>query len=177
MENVFYQFNKLSNIMITFLMSIMLLGCILYTKTKVFKGTEREIRLYGMLMGMNRLDIIIIAIQFIQAITFTYAAIIKQVDVKLYAIMLAITTGFYVLYKIRSIFFESMSLLTQIIAIYLNQTLYQYTIETKENPFVQVLQVILTTFMILYAIYAFLTHLDGVIQQNKNVRRNTSEKT
>ena len=176
MEALFYQFNKLSNIIIIFLILIITTGITLYFKVKSFKGTEKEIKLYGMLMGMNRMDIIILAMQIIQAIAFEYSAIVKQVDIKLYAVLLVITSGFYILYRLRSFLFEIINLAMQVVAMYLNKTLYQYSIETESNTFIQALQIILSTFMILYAIYAFITHLDGIIKQNKNVRRNTSEK-
>ena len=128
MEALFYQFNKLSNIIIIFLILIMTIGITLFFKVKKFKGTEKEIKLYGMLMGMNRMDIIILAMQIIQAIAFGYAAIVKQVDIKLYAVLLVITSGFYILYRLRSFLFEIINLAMQVVAMYLNKTLYQYSI-------------------------------------------------
>lgn len=176
METLFYQFNKISNIIVIFLILTLAIGIILYYKVRTFRGTEKEIKIYGMLMGMNRIDMIILAMEEIQLITFCYAAITKDVDVKLYGIMLVITSIIFILYRFRSILFETINFICCVIAIYLNKTLYQYRIEVEENPMIKLLQTVLITFMILYGIYAFLYHLDGIIKKNKNVRRNTSEK-
>lgn len=171
---LFKEFMELSNIIVIFLIVTMLSGLVLYFKTRNFSGTKSEIKLYGIFSGMENIDVIILAFSMIQFIVILYAAIIKQVDIKLYGILIAFISAIIILYRLRNILLELFSLVAQVVAIYFNQMLYQYRIEVEDNFSIKLIQVVLIIFIILYAVYSFLVHIESIVKKNKNVRRNKS---
>lgn len=171
---LFKEFMELSNIIVIFLIVTMLSGLVLYFKTRNFSGTKSEIKLYGIFSGMENIDVIILAFSMIQFIVICYAAIIKQVDIKLYGIIIAFISAIIILYRLRNILLELFSLVAQVLAIYFNQILYQYRIEVEDNFSIKLIQVVLIIFIILYAIYSFLVHIESIVKKNKSVRRNKS---
>ena len=174
---LFKEFMELSNVIVIFFIFTMLFGLIIYFKTKKFTGTKSEIKLYGIFSGMENIDVIIFALSMIQFIVICYAGIVKQIDIKLYGIIIAIISSLIILYRLRNILIELLSFAAQIVAIYFNQMLYQYRIEVEDTTIVKCIQLVLTIFIILYAIYSFLVHIESIVKKNRNVRRNkASEK-
>lgn len=171
---LFKEFMELANIIVLFLIVTMLSGLVLYFKARNFSGTKSEIRLYGIFSGMNNIDVIILSFSMMQFIVICYAGIVKQVDIKLYGIIIAFLSTIIILYRLRNVLIELFSLGAQIVAIYFNQMLYQYRIEVEDNMVVKAIQFVLIIFIILYATYSFLVHIESIVKKNKNVRRNKS---
>lgn len=176
MNIVFKHFIELSNIVVLFFLVVIILAIIFYIITRKFKATDKEIRLYGIFLGMRNIDIIILSFMLIQTIAIFYCSIVKKVDIQLLAIMLAITYFLIIIYNIKGIITEILSLSAEVIAIYFNKMLYQYRIGVEDSLLIKSIQIILTIFIILYSIYMFLAHLEVIVKKNENVRRNkTSE--
>lgn len=174
---LFRELLQLSNIITIFCVTTLIIGIIFYIKTDSFKGTPTEIKLYGMLSSMRNIDAIILAFSMIQITVICYAAIAKEIDLKTYGIIIAITSAILILYNIKSLLIELLSLGAQIVAIYFNQMLFKYRIQVTDDIAVRIIQAVLIIFIILYAIYSFLLHIESITKKNINVRRNqTNEK-
>ena len=177
MGTLFRELLEFSNIIIIFCVLTVLIGIVIYLRLSEFKNTNKEIRLYGMLTGMRNIDVIILAFSMIQITVISYVAIMKQIDLKIYGLIIVIISVILILYNIKSIFMELFSIIAQIIAIYFNQILYKYRIEVGDSLAIHTIQIVLTIFIIMYAIYSFLLHIEGITKKNINVRRNkTHEK-
>ena len=171
-----YQFVKVSNIIAIFVICTTILGIILYNKTKKINEKDKQIKTYGIFMGMKNIDIIMLSLINIEFITVCNAAISKNIDIKLYSTIIIIISTLFIIYKFKTIINQSINIAVQIIALYLNKIIYQYRIEVEKTPIVNLIQQVLTILIIMYAIYAFLIQLEEIIKTKKQKQKNKKPK-
>lgn len=177
MGELFRQYTDISNVVVAFLITTMIFYIILLLITKKFDGKTNQIKIYGIFTGMEDVESIMLAFILMQLVTVICGAVTQINDLRVYIIILTITSLAYILYNFKKIIIEAVSLILQLIALYLNMNLYKYRMEVENLPYIKSIQIVLITFIILYSIYLFLIHLEGIVKKNKNVRRNrASEK-
>ena len=178
-----YQFVKVSDIIVIFVIYTTMLGIILYNKTRKVNGRDNQFKLFGVFMGMKNIDIVMLSLINIEFITVCNAAVIKNIDIKLYLTILIIISILFIIYKFKTIINQSVNVIVQIVALYLNKIIYQYRIEVEKTPIVNLIQTVLTVLIIMYALYTFLMQFEEIIKskrkfkiENKNKEKKSNEK-
>ena len=172
MGELFKQYIDISNIIVAFLITTMLFYIIFIVKTRKFEGKIGQIKLYGIFSGMEDAESIMFAFVIMQFVTVICGTISKINDIRVYIIILVVTSLAYALYDFKKFILEIVSLILELTALYLNMNLYKYRLEVENLPYIRSIQYVLITFIILYAIYLLLVHIEGIVKKNKNVRRN-----
>ena len=173
LDTILYELTKVAWVLPIFLGIILLLSFIMYLITKKFNIHKKSVILCGMFMGLSNKQILMIISIFIRTFLVIFTACVYSKSILLYLIMIAITSIVYVILNYKKAILEIVSLVAQIVALYLINILTSYMIEESNDTYVLVIKICLIIFLTVYAIYFFLKNFEDIITNHK--RRTVNE--
>ena len=159
-------------IIFVYIASIALL--IFYQKIKKFKGTKSDITLYGLFMNLNTKDLLKIIVNIIKYTAIIYCAWGSNIEIITYLIIIGITTVIYIVLqsRLKDLNIELISTIMISIALYANHILSSYITDVETDISTQVIRILISAFITVYAIYFFFRTYNEIMQSHmQRIRR------
>lgn len=164
-DAVIYNLNNIWNVVIMFLVFILICGLILYMMTKKFNIHKKSSMYGGLIAGFNRRQTIMLCSIIIRTFLIIYAAVTYNNYLIVVLTMIFIADLVYMICNPKKLILESINIIGQIIVLYLNNILINYRLEISDEMYVTQVQLGLTIFIIIYAIYFLLKNFEETIKK------------
>ena len=175
LEPIMYNISKSMILIIIFFILIMVLGIISYFSTRKFNIHKKRVMFIGMLARLNKRQIIMLSSILIRTYLIIFCALYYSSNIFIYLLMIAIAEAVYIIFNIKKAIFETINTIAQIILLYIINVLVNYRIEIANEKFVMQIQIILSIFIIMYAIYFLFKNFEEIITIHKTVKDNKGE--
>ncbi len=175
-ENILYTITLFVKPFIVVTVAVLIIGFFLYHLSKKFDIHKKSTRYLGLLTGINKRQIIELSAILIRTILVIYAVLDYQRNITAVLVMIITAATIYIILAPTKLIFEVLNIIAQSIIIYFIEVIHNYrTVISNENYILQV-EIALTIFLILYAIYFFLKNIEDIIKPRKERKRGRHEK-
>lgn len=176
MELILQKLEMVMPILTIYIIVVFIIGICLYLYIRNAKIDKLNLKLHGLLMGFKSYDIFIFSLIVIRTYLIIASVVTYAADVYLYLTMIFIVSFIYIICNIRKALFESISIILQMIVIYLINIIKTYTIEISNDLYVQIVETVLVVFMLIYSLFFFLKNFEDLVEKNKKKRGKKIEK-
>jgi hypothetical protein len=166
MELILYYIEQSKNLLLSFLILIFILGVFLYLGIRKFNQEKKlKIIIYGLLLKMNKFDIVKLSIVILKEFLFFYTLITRETRmIWLCIIMICMLTFVYLILSGRKIISELVFTCIKIIMIYFIFIMNNYLLEVENLQIILISKTILTIFTLFSIVYSLLTNLNTIAE-------------
>ena len=171
LQRTIYNINLNINELAIFLGFMLLVAIIIFVLLQKFDIHKKKIAYIGLLSGLNNFQILTLCTITIRLFCIVYSAV-SYTDVILLSLAIILVVDIiYILLNPKKVIFETINIFAQIILIYFINVLKNYQIEVSNEMFVSQVIIVITVFIILYAIYFFLKAFEDLIRKTNYIRK------
>lgn len=169
LELVLYNLSSSWLLITMFFILLFFLGCAIYLLTRKFNLKDGKIKTYGLLLNMSDKDVFILSIIIVRSFLVIYSVSFYLENIYMYLMMIAIVSVILIIFTFRDTIYEIINSASLIAVVYFTQTLRNYMIEVDNSESVQIINLILISFAILYTIYILLKAFEDITTNNENI--------
>lgn len=166
LQRAIYNMNLNMKELAIFLGFMLVVGIILYLLMQKFDIQKKRSIYLGLLLGFSNYQIIVLCIITIRLFCIIYSACTYTDVILLSLAIVLVVEVAYIILNPKKIIFETINCIAQIIFLYFLNVLRNYQIEVSREMFISQVIIVLTIFIILYAIYFFLKGFEDLIKKN-----------
>lgn len=175
-EAIVYRLNNMMEYVMFCLAVSAVVGFFFFYITKEEKFSNKQVKLYGLLINLNKIDVLMLSVAYMKMVAIIYYAFNLKADILEFLVIYLILGAMFLAYNYKHIISEVVNTISSGLVLYLINILNNYQIEVETNIYVSSIKITLITFICLYAIYMFLNNLEDIVNKNKSIRRNANEK-
>lgn len=171
MNNLSYYINKLIPFIIIYIVVMIIMFLALEIKLKKFKLTSSNIKIYGLLLGVSKRELMLYSLLIFKYIYVIYMIFINDFD-NIYLYILLLASIFYdiVNKKYFHIVFSALNDLIIYLSLYAKMVFWFYSKEVGIVWYVVLLVIVLCIFVFMYNTYFIYRRLDFLLRNNKYSR-------
>ena len=173
LQKIVYNMNSNLKELAIIMAIIFFLGLFIYILTYKFDIHKKRVMYLGLITGLDNHKILSLCAMLIRLLCIIYSACIYSKNILLGLAIILVVDIIYIILNPKKIIFESINIILQIIFIYLINVLRTYQIQVGDEMYVGQVEIILSVFIVIYAIYFFLKGFEDLIitkKKQKNVK-------
>lgn len=168
-ELILYNLSSSKILIIVFLVTFFIIGLFLYWLVNRLRLEKGKIKIHGLLLGINDKGIIILSMTLVRAFLIIFYTLVHQNNIQISLIMIGVISIIYILCSARNIIYEIVNTGAILAVIYFINTLNTYLIEITYSSSVEVVKIILISFIVMYTIYLLLKSIEEIIENDCNI--------
>lgn len=167
LQRTIYNINLNLKELAIFLGFMLVVAIAIYIMLQKFDIHKKRVAYIGLLTGFSNYQILTLCAITIRLFCIIYSAL-TYTDVILISLALILVVDIvYIFLNPKKIVFEAINIFAQIIFIYLINVLKGYQLEVSNEMYISQIIIVLTVFIILYAIYFFLKGFEDLVKRTK----------
>lgn len=167
LQRTIYNINLNLKELAIFLGFMLVVAIAIYIMLQKFDIHKKRVAYIGLLTGFSNYQILTLCAITIRLFCIIYSAL-TYTDVILISLALILVVDIvYIFLNPKKIVFEAINTFAQIIFIYLINVLKGYQLEVSNEMYISQIIIVLTVFIILYAIYFFLKGFEDLVKRTK----------
>ncbi len=175
LQRTIYNINLNLKELAIFLGFMLLVAIVVYAMLQKFDIHKKRVAYIGLLTGFNNYQILTLCTITARLFCIIYTAV-TYTDVILLSLAIILVVNIaYIVLNPKKIIFEVINIFAQIIFLYFINVLKSYQLEVSNEMYISQVIIVLTVFIILYAIYFFLKSFEDLIKKT-NVANNSNRK-
>lgn len=165
LQKTIYNINLNIKELAIFLGFMLVMAIIIYILIRKFDIHKKTSGYLGLLSGLNNIQTLTLCTITIRTFCVIYSACVYSEVILLSLAIILVVDIIYIILNPKKIIFESINIIAQITFLYFINVLRNYQIEISSEMFIGQIIIILTVFIILYAIYFFLKGFEDLIRK------------
>lgn len=165
LQRTIYNINLNLKELAIFLGFMLLIAIIAIIALQKFDIHKKRVAYIGLLTGLTNYQIITLCTITIRLFCIIYASLTYTDVILITLVLILVVDVIYILLNPKKIIFEIVNICAQVIFIYLINVLKGYQIQVVKEMYISQVIIVLTVFIILYAIYFFLKGFEDLVKK------------
>lgn len=165
LQRTIYNINLNLKELAIFLGFMLVVAIVVYIMLQKFDIHKKRVAYIGLLTGLTNYQILTLCAITIRLFCIIYSALTYTDVILLSLALILVVDVVYILLNPKKIIFEAVNIFAQIIFIYLINVLKGYQLEVSNEMYISQIIIVLTVFIILYAIYFFLKGFEDLVKK------------
>lgn len=175
LQRTIYNINLNLKELAMFLGFMIIVAIVVYIMLQKFDIHKKRVAYIGLLTGLSNYQILTLCAITVRLFCVIYTAV-TYTDVILLSLTLVLVVDVaYIILNPKKIIFETINIFAQIIFLYFINVLKSYQLEVSNEMYISQMIIVLTVFIILYAIYFFLKNFEDLIKKTKVIKNESKE--
>ncbi len=172
LQRTIYNINLNLKELAIFLGFMLVVAIVVFIMLQKFDIHKKRIAYVGLLTGLQNYQILTLCAITIRLFCIIYSAVTYTDVILLSLAIILVVDIIYILLNPKKIVFEIINISAQIIFLYFINVLKSYQLEVSNEMYISQIIVVLTVFIILYAIYFFLKGFEDLVKKTSVIRIN-----
>ena len=164
-EYLMYNLTEYLMLTLVFFIITLLISITIYSSTKKIDIHKKTTRYFGLISALKNKQVAMLCSVLIRLTLILYSILVYQEDILISIIMILIADLIFIVLK--SSVFEFVNIGAQVFLIYFINVLQEYRIEVADLNYIFLIQLILTSFLILYVLYFAVKNFSEIIMYRK----------
>lgn len=175
LQRTIYNVNLNLKELAMFLGFMLIVAIVVYVMLQKFDIHKKRIAYIGLLTGLSNYQILTLCAITARLFCIIYSAVTYTDVILLSLAIILVVDIVYIILNPKKILFEIINIFAQVVLLYFINVLKSYQLEVSNEMYISQVIIVLTVFIILYAIYFFLKNFEELIRKT-NVVNNSSRK-
>lgn len=171
LQEIIYSINLNLNQILIFFATILFIGILMIILMQKFDIHKKRMMYIGLFTGMKNNQIIALSAIFIRLFSIIYLACVYTENIQLSLAIILVADIIYIVLNPRKIIIESINIIAQSALLYLINRLKEYQMVEGAQMHIEQIIIILTIFIIIYAIYFFLKGVEDIIKKKEKIKK------
>ena len=177
LQSIMYYISINALPIILYLVLIILISFILYFSIREVNLNKKMIMFDTMFANLSKKQMLGVTGILIRAFMIIYSTLHHSSnEIIIYIIMAVISDIIFISTNVRKIFLEIPNITAQIALIYIINLIDNYTEQVNDDPSIKIIKILLTIFLIIYAVFFVVKDFESIINGKKKGKINERKK-